>query len=52
MAREMGDVGTHFLFENENVKVWDLILEPGQASPAPGTITRRTTCSSLLSPAV
>ena len=33
MARELGDVGTHFLFENENVRVWDLILEPGQASP-------------------
>ena len=33
MARELGDVGTHFLFENENVKIWDLILELGQASP-------------------
>lgn len=33
MEREMGDVGTHFLYENEHVKAWDLELEPGQASP-------------------
>ena len=33
MDREMGDVGTHFLYENEHVKAWDLVLEPGQASP-------------------
>ena len=33
MALELGEVGTHFLFENEHVKVWDLILEPGQSSP-------------------
>ena len=32
MEREMGDVGTHFLYENEHVKAWDLELEPGQAS--------------------
>ena len=32
MAREMGEVGTHFQFENEHVKIWDLILEPGEAS--------------------
>lgn len=31
--KELGDVGTKFLFENEHVKVWDLVLEPGQASP-------------------
>ena len=33
MAVQLGDVGTHFRFENEHVKVWDLILEPGQTSP-------------------
>ena len=33
MAIQLGDVGTHFLFENEHVKVWDLVLEPGQSSP-------------------
>ena len=32
MAKDMGDVGTHFILENDNVKVWDLVLEPGQAS--------------------
>ena len=31
--KELGDVGTRFVFENEHVKVWDLVLEPGQASP-------------------
>ena len=33
MAREMGDVGTHFLHENEHVKTWDLVLKPGESSP-------------------
>ena len=33
MANEMGDVGTEFLYENEHVKTWDLVLEPGQSSP-------------------
>ena len=32
MARELGNVGTHFLLENDHARVWDLILEPGQAS--------------------
>ena len=32
MTRKLGDVGTHELFENENVKVWNLVLEPGQTS--------------------
>jgi quercetin dioxygenase-like cupin family protein len=27
-----GEVGTHFLLENEHVKVWNLDLQPGQAS--------------------
>ncbi len=33
MERELGDVGTQFSCENEHVKVWDLVLEPGQSSP-------------------
>ena len=33
MDRELGDVGTHFLYENDHVKAWNLILEPGQSSP-------------------
>ena len=33
MAVQLGDVGTHFRFENEHVKVWDLVLEPAQTSP-------------------
>ena len=32
MAEQLGDVGTEFLFENQYVKVWNLVLEPGQAS--------------------
>ena len=27
------DVGTQVLFENDKVKVWNLILKPGEASP-------------------
>ena len=30
--KRLGDVGTHFEYENEHVKVWDLVLEPGQSS--------------------
>lgn len=30
--RELGDVGTEFKFEDNDVKVWDLALEPGQSS--------------------
>ncbi len=33
MSIELGEVGTEFLFQNEHVKTWSLILEPGQASP-------------------
>ena len=29
---QLGDVGTEFKYEDENVKVWDLVLEPGQSS--------------------
>ena len=32
MSKKLGDVGTHFVLENEDVKIWDLILEPGQSS--------------------
>ena len=32
VERELGDVGTDFVFENDHVKVWQLVLEPGQAS--------------------
>ena len=28
----LGDVGTEFKYEDEHVKVWDLVLEPGQSS--------------------
>ena len=30
--RHLGDVGTNFQFEDDDVKVWDLVLEPGQSS--------------------
>lgn len=32
MAEQSGDVGTELLFENRYVKVWNLVLEAGQAS--------------------
>jgi mannose-6-phosphate isomerase-like protein (cupin superfamily) len=28
----LGDVANRFLFENERVKVWEMLLEPGEAS--------------------
>ena len=31
-ARTWGDVGTTLLFENDRVRVWELLLEPGQES--------------------
>jgi quercetin dioxygenase-like cupin family protein len=30
--RELGDVATRLLLENHKVKIWELNLEPGQAS--------------------
>lgn len=30
--RILGEVGTEMVWENEHVRVWDLILEPGQSS--------------------
>ena len=32
MAAPLGDVATRLLFENERVKVWEMRLEPGEAS--------------------
>lgn len=32
MTRELGDVGTRILYENDHVKTWDLVLEPGESS--------------------
>ena len=32
MERELGDVGTQLLWEDDHVKTWDLVLEPGQSS--------------------
>jgi beta-alanine degradation protein BauB len=31
--RVSASVGTAVLFENERIRVWELVLEPGQASP-------------------
>ncbi|HXJ36251.1 MAG TPA: hypothetical protein VMS22_19635 [Candidatus Eisenbacteria bacterium] len=31
-AEPLGDVATRLLFENERVKVWEMLLEPGEAS--------------------
>jgi beta-alanine degradation protein BauB len=28
----LGDVATRLLFENERVKVWEMLLEPGESS--------------------
>ena len=32
MTLKLGDVGTNLRLENDHIKVWDLILEPGEAS--------------------
>lgn len=29
---KIGEIGTRIIFENENVKVWDLTLEPGEST--------------------
>ena len=29
---ELGDVATRVIFENDRVKVWELVLEPGESS--------------------
>ena len=30
--RPLGDVATELLFENDHVKVWEMLLEPGESS--------------------
>ena len=32
MTQELGEIATNVLFENEHVKIWNLIVEPGEAS--------------------
>ena len=32
-TRALGPVATTLLFENEGVRIWNLVVEPGQASP-------------------
>lgn len=32
VEREPGQVANHFLFENERVRVWEMRLDPGEAS--------------------
>ena len=29
----LGDIGTSIVFENEHVRVWEVLLEPGQLQP-------------------
>ncbi len=29
---QLGNVGTRLLFENERVKIWEMVLEPGESS--------------------
>jgi mannose-6-phosphate isomerase-like protein (cupin superfamily) len=31
-ARQPGNVANHFLFENDRVRVWEMKLDPGEAS--------------------
>jgi hypothetical protein len=31
-SRKLGDVATKKLFENDRVKVWEMLLEPGESS--------------------
>lgn len=32
LEKKLGDVANHFIFENERVKVWQMVLESGEAS--------------------
>ena len=32
-GRQLGDVGSRLILENDRVKVWELLLEPGERSP-------------------
>ena len=29
----LGDIATEVMFENDRVKIWNLVVDPGQASP-------------------
>ncbi len=31
-TRDLGNVGTRLLTENERVKIWEMLLEPGESS--------------------
>lgn len=31
--RELGDVGTRLVHENERVRIWEMVLAPGERSP-------------------
>ena len=31
-GKKMGEIATRVLFENDRVKIWNLIVEPGEAS--------------------
>ena len=30
---ELGDIGTEFKYETDHMRVWDLVLNPGESSP-------------------
>ena len=30
---ELGDIGTEFKYETDHMRVWDLVLKPGESSP-------------------
>ena len=32
MDRQLGDIGTDLLWEDDHVRTWNLVLEPGQSS--------------------
>jgi len=30
--RKLGDIATHLIYENDRVRIWNLILKPGESS--------------------
>jgi beta-alanine degradation protein BauB len=32
VERELGDVGTRLVWENDRVRIWEMVLEPGERS--------------------
>ena len=39
-GKDLGEIASVVLFENEKVKIWNLIVEPGEASDwTPSTVT-------------